>query len=190
MRWCGCVSGQMRWARLALGKRGKPTLPNPKLGRCWPLTWGIQSLPLLILHLVLASYEQLLTAHPLTHPHNCPISRYLAPGEFFDEQRLADDRWRPLSTPPRSSINLVICSLPLQCMDLCTISVRTFLFPYFWIYAWSVWEFAGWWERESRSNCAATAAHLARPANPRDSPHSSWIYQNPMECHQMAEKNT
>ena len=38
MRWCGCVSGQMRWARLALGKRGKPTLPNPKLGRCWPLT--------------------------------------------------------------------------------------------------------------------------------------------------------
>ena len=58
MRWCGCVSGQMRWARLALGKRGKPTLPNPKLGRCWPLTWGIQSLPLLILHLVLASYEQ------------------------------------------------------------------------------------------------------------------------------------
>ena len=148
MRWCGCVSGQMRWARLALGKRGKPTLPNPKLGRCWPLTWGIQSLPLLILHLVLASYEQLLTALPLTHPHNCPISRYLAPGEFFDEQRLADDRWRPLSTPPRSSINLVICSLPLQCMDLCTISVRTFLFPYFWIYAWSVWEFAGWWERE------------------------------------------
>ena len=152
-------------------------------------------------HPIAAASLTLLILHSLPSycsPHSSSLLSNISPSSPPECSPSRSGDWRQVASRERlllcSSINFVICVLRLQCMDLCTISVRTFLFSVFLDLCMinvRVCGMASSGEREQISiQLCSDRTPSAPPSNPLDSPHSSWIYQNPREGVIRRLKNT